>query len=403
MANAKVVALKTRSSQISHLCFPVNGIIESLAQVKVRRVILGKPKNPGGGSAVTYRPIQLGDKVTQFDFTSFYASLNNTPSSDHSRLSYGSSGILNDASVTNCLLMTQRAESTAAVLDKAVNARQNAYFAKYANQRDIISVMQKFYSATKSRPSTTISKPDGLAELGSCAQSQMNDLLKAYKQHLLPTVPHLSEVVKETSSVLKTTGDFPDTTQTITNTDYAYRAPSYEAQAHGLRAQISLMDQQFSQYMAGQNMGKLKEVFDNELQSIDLDVKRLQIAYLNTILLSPITGLITGIYKNPGDWVRAGEPVIRVEDNSSIILVGTLAYQGLISIGSELTITTRLFDASSSPSIVGKVIAVRGHPNEDDLWEVHAICDTSAGVPSAVGKLPPNYNFDYDNTSVVIS
>lgn len=158
------------------------------------------------------------------------------------------------------------------------------------------------------------------------------------------------------------------------------------------------MDQQFSQFMAGQNLPNLKQVFDNELQNIDLDVKRLQIAYLNTILMSPISGVITGIYKNPGDWVQAGEPVIRVENNQSVILVGTLAYQGPISIGRQLTVTTSLFDSSSAPPIVANVIAVRGHPNEDDLWEVHAICD-NVTVP----LLPLNYHFDYDNTSVTIN
>ena len=75
------------------------------------------------------------------------------------------------------------------------------------------------------------------------------------------------------------------------------------------------MDQQFSHHGPVRICLNLKQVFDNELQNIDLDVKRLQIAYLNTILMSPISGVITGIYKNPGDWVQAGEPVIRVENN----------------------------------------------------------------------------------------
>ena len=150
--------------------------------------------------------------------------------------------------------------------------------------------------------------------------------------------------------------------------------------------------------MAGQNLPHLDKVLADEKNSIDLDVKRLQIAYLNTILMSPISGVITGIYKNPGDWVQAGEPVIRVEDNSSVILVGTLKYPGLILIGSIVTVTTSLFDGVSSPSIVVNVIAVRSRPNEDNQWDVHAICDNSA-VPA----LPLNYHFDYDNTQVTIS
>ena len=165
------------------------------------------------------------------------------------------------------------------------------------------------------------------------------------------------------------------------------------------RAITSLGNQLFSLFMAGQNVPHLTQVFNNEKQSIDLDVRRLQIAYLNTILLSPISGVITGIYKNPGDWVQAGEPVIRVEDNSSVILVGTLRYPGLIKIGSLLTVTTSPFDSSSALSFQASVIAVRGHRNEDDLWEVHAIYQPASTSP----PLPTNYHFDYDNTSVTIN
>jgi HlyD family secretion protein len=389
IASAKVVALKARAYQISHLCFPVHGIIEYVNATKERTP---------GRLTPTFPTLQLGDPVTQFDFTAFYAGLSKTSSGDPSRLSYDSSGILNDASVQASLLMTQRREATAAVLDKAINARQNAYYAKYANQDKIISVMRNFYTATASAPNASMSKPDALAKLYGVAQDQMSDLISAYKEAKLPSLKGLPSVVKETSSVLKTTGSFPDTNQTITNTDYAYRTPAYEAQAQGLRAQISLLDQQLSQFLAGQNLPNLPQVFKNELQGIDLDVKRLQIAYLNTILMSPINGVITGIYKSEGDWVQAGEPVIRVEDNSSVILAGTLAYQGLISIGSQLTVTTSLFDSSGSTSLVGNVIAVRGRPNEDDVWDVHAICDNSAAP-----VLPLNYHFDYDDTSVGIS
>jgi HlyD family secretion protein len=398
MPSATVVSLKARSYQISHLCFPVHGIVESLGQVAHFRQPIR------GGPIETFAPIQLGDQVTPFDFTKFYVGLSTTSKADPSLLIYNSLGILNDLNVQNSLLMTLRAEPMAAVLDKAINARQNAYYAKYANlsgPHGIISVMQQLYKAT-TPPVSFRSKLDALAQLSTLSGIQYNDLESAYNVQPLPTVPTLPNVVSGTSSQLTTTGSFPDTTQNITNTDFAYRTPAYEAQAQFLRAQISLNDQQFSAFMAGQNLLQLPQVFKNELQGgIDLDVKRLQIAYLNTILMSPISGVITGIYKNPGDWVQAGEPVIRVEDNSSVILVGTLRYQGLISIGSELTVTTSPFDSSGvPPSVKASVIAVRGHPNQDDLWEVHAIYQPAS---TSLPPLPPNYTFDYDNTSVTIS
>src|SRR5262249_7629360 len=80
-------------------------------------------------------------------------------------------------------------------------------------------------------------------------------------------------------------------TQSIVNTDYGYRVPDIENQAQNERAQISLIDQQFAQFMAGQNLPNLTAVLQNELSAIDRGVNQLQVGFLNTILLSPIAGI----------------------------------------------------------------------------------------------------------------
>jgi hypothetical protein len=406
MANAKVVALKSRPYQVSHLCFPVHGIIEDLRQLPTGfRHEAGKPIPVGS------RSLQLGDSLPKFDFVSFYAGLRQTTSqADPSLLTYNSSGILSDLKVQTSLLMKLRGESIGAALDKAIAARQNAFYAKYAaaTQSNIIAVMQQFFKASNipgaplltttqpgyRPPFVNMSKPDMLAHLSNVTQTQDLMLQGAYAV----SDPRQDGVVRNTFSILETYGNFPDTTQTVRNTDYGFRIPSCESAAQNLRAQISLIDQQFAQFMSSQNLPHLKQVFDNELLGIDLDIKRLQIAYLDTILMSPIDGVITGIYKNAGDWVQAGEPVIRIEDNSSVNLVGTLRYQGSITIGSAVTVTTSLFDSAGMPPLTGGVLAVRGHPDEDDLWDVHVLCANQG--PSV---LPINYQFDYDNTSVTIT
>jgi HlyD family secretion protein len=394
MANAKVVSLKARASQMSHLCFPTSGIVEALG------LRIAKKQHK------TF-PIQLGDQVTPFPFVDFYKGLSTLSPTvpTGSRLMYDSEGILNDPIVQASLLMTLRAESVAAVLDKAINARQNSFLAKYSNQAEIIAAMQSFYNPTSPLPNPSTSKPDALNSLYGTAISQMIALMGAYTDGLgasqaFPNdVPPQPTVVPGPSGFSTTKGgpNFGDSQQTIANTAYPWRTPLLDAQAQGLRAQISLLDQQMSQFMAGQNLPFLENVFNNNKQSMDLDVKQLQIAYLNTILMSPIGGVITGIYKNSGDWVQAGEPVIRIEDNTSVILAGTVAYQGLISIGSLLTVTTSLFGTlPAAPLPPAIVIAVRGRPNEDDLWDVHAICDNSTAP-----VLPLNYSFDCDDVVTI--
>lgn len=190
--------------------------------------------------------------------------------------------------------------------------------------------------------------------------------------------------------------------QTITNTGYDYRVPSLEAAARNDRAQISLIDEQFSQFISGQSLPYLQQVFGNELTMIDLNVKRLQVAYLNTILLSPIDGVVTGVFTNLGDCVKAGDMIVRIENNQTVLLEGTLVYRGMVSVGDYLTVGTTLFsDPSQSMTITGNIVAARGHESEDDWWDVAVNCHNidSSGKPI----FPLHYSFDYDDTVVTIS
>jgi hypothetical protein len=153
-------------------------------------------------------------------------------------------------------------------------------------------------------------------------------------------------------------------------------------------------------------------VFRNELNSIDSNVFRLQVSYLDTILMSPIEGVITGVYKNPGDAVRAGEPVIRIENNKTIYLVATVVYRGPIVLGvpppapavpnSTVTVHTSLFgQPGPKTELKGYVVSARGH-RDDDKWDLIVEC---RNPPDASGNptFPLGYHFDYDDTDVTIS
>src|ERR1035437_10059992 len=383
MNPAKPVSLSVKPFQVSHLCFEVDGILETSTA-------------------------QLGAAVATFDFPAFYAILGSAPTvaGDPSRLRYDFLEI--ESAVAPFALAALRKEDRKAALNKAINARQNAYYAKYGNAPAIISLMNKYYS-----PLTPGSKPQRLDVLSGVADNQFNDLKDAY------TKDKRLKIVRTTSSVLTSeTQSFGDSTaagrtddetlsgtiyppktfaappasadwpniqltgslpgqgsqqlsssdqtsvstgvatqiQSIVNTDYGYRTPFYECQAQLERAKISLMDQYFAQFMAGQNLPNLARVFQNELSSIDGDVFRLQIAFLNAILMSPIAGIVTGLYKYPGDAVKAGEPVVRIEDNNTIYLMATVIYRGPIVIGSSVTVETSLFDASPlAPPMTGSV------------------------------------------------
>jgi hypothetical protein len=438
MGAATVISMTVRPSKVSHLCFEVGGILGEL------NAVLGKP-------------------ASLFDFVSFYGILEGFPTQPGNppgpfRLHYGPSEIHNF--VQPHTLATLRAEGTRAALYKAIYARQNAYFAKYGNIEGIVNRINELYSPSNTFPK---SKPHRLDNLSTISDKIASDLENHYvTDGIANVVKHTHSVLESKTSgggsrvtgqtamesltgivqpitnltppapggVLPialdldpagtVTNYFPSATlqagssgetvtntgtilesQPITNTDYGYRHPFYEARAQNERAQISLMDQKFAQFMYSQNLPHLERVFENEKNSIDRDVYRLQIAYLNTILLSPIGGTVTGIYKNPGDPVKAGEPVIRVENDDSILLVATLRYSGPITINASVTIGTTLFGSTPlSPPITGSVVAVRGQGQENQ-WAVIVQCDNL----DTAGKhiFPLGYQFDYDDTTVTIT
>jgi biotin carboxyl carrier protein len=429
MSAAKPVSLSVRPYKVSHLCFEVDGILE-----------------------LTTPLAELGTMVPAFDFPAFYAILGGVPTvpGHPSQLIYNFPEI--DAAVAPFALAALRSEQRKASLNKAINNRQNAYYAKYANVPAIISRIDSSYS-----PSIVGSKMQRLEVLSALSEDQWTELKGAY------TIDGRTGVVRTTNSLLTSstrssgdsttnartdelsisnpvgpgtfaappadaswtgvtaTGSGPEEsdlqlgsnqgtssssgqafeTQQIANTDYSYRTPYYEAAAQYERAQISLIDQQFAQFMATQNLPYLAQVFKNELQNIDSDVFRLQIAYLNSVLMSPIAGTVTGVYKHPGDSVRAGEPVLRIEDNGTIFLMATVVYRGPIAIGSTVTVQTKLFGASPLPApLTGSVVSVRGH-RDDDTWDLIVKCNNLDAASKPI--FPLGYHFDYDDTTVTIA
>ena len=430
------------------------------------------------GGIVGQSNVTLGQNVTHFDFTSFYATLGvateevsipfNPGLTGHVRaqLSFRQpepENLLDAQDIQNgtsaSTLMALRAEPVKAVLDKACAVRANAYFGRYASQTqtNIIAQMRQNYSATDAagNPNPN-SKPAYLASLASLAGQQFTVLSDAYNNtgRGVTAASTTPAVVYSTSSTLQSatwqgatsfesfdakgnpagteiTAPVKEGQQTatplpaavpwvtsppaapasltsnpsalaqaqgqnMTYTDYGYRVPSIECNAQNLRAQISLMDEQFAQFMSGQYLPNLESIFQNELLAIDMDVKRLQVAYLNTILLPPIDGIVTGIYKHIGDRVLAGETVMRIENTSSVYLAGIVIYRGMISLNASVSIQTNLYSSPNQVTIMGTVVAARGDQSGDDRWEVVFLCANGAfGNP----PLPLNYNFDFDDTT----
>lgn len=419
---------------------------------------------------------------------------------DPSRLAYGFLKI--QAEVAPFTLATLRAEPRKAALEKAINTRQNAYLAKYAQQDTIISFAKQYYFNPPdfglnqpANPSSKSARLDNLSDVNESRWAALNgayanvgrqdgsagvvdeviskvssdtagygyeansgveetaivapanstfDPLGATRPEPPPSPWSALDLTQGVSQQQLRVGRPPDAStlwatgsdnwlggrepqtsttggvtssyqtnsnanqahqdQVVTTSGQAFRHPFYDAKAQYQRAQISLIDQQFSALQSAQTIPNLATIFGNELASIDADVYRLQIAYLNTILMSPIDGIVTGVYKNPGDPVRAGEPVIRVENFAVIQMEAIVIFRGPILVNqTTVTITTALFGSSSGQptSISGLVVAARIH-SDDDTWHLIVECANRDGSTPPQPIFPPGYRFDPDDTTVTI-
>jgi hypothetical protein len=211
----------------------------------------------------------------------------------------------------------------------------------------------------------------------------------------------------EAAGLTTTTGPIMSTGwQHVINKNFVYRIPYLEAYAQFQRSQISLIDQRFAEFMRQGTISNLRTVLNNELNSTDMGVYRLQIAFLKTFLISPISGTVTGVYKQPGDAVTAGDIVARVEDNSSVYLIGTVVYGAPVAIGMKATVSTTKYDAPGGTpppippgTIAGTIVAARGR-GADNTWDIVVFCDNTDGGEQI---LPLGYVFDYDDTTISIT
>lgn len=401
MLSAKPVFMEVRPFQISQLCFEVAGIVRESF-------------------------VELGTGVSAFDFNTQYGAFRAALSIDNSlgRVANDSKAIDTLTQTSNAAtgrlrpaLATLRAEAERAALDKAISARSNAFITRYGPGAvgAVTDIMRKVFAV----------KGNQIATLSDLSNSMTNALNAAYVNDAERTGAVTSTTTEtdvtsigaiETTTVqLPKSQDAPTTVATQVSTEppgtpqekqitttknIEFRAPIFENQARNQRAQLSLGQEIISFTAQSHYQDRLERVFANELASIDADVNRLQVAYLNTILLSPFDGIVTGVYKNPGDPVRAGEPVFRVENNATVLIVANVVCRGPVLIGSTLSITTTLFDGSGLPvSVSAAIVAARGQ-GDDDQWEV---IGKVSNIDAAGNKIfPLGYRFDNDITQVSI-
>lgn len=167
------------------------------------------------------------------------------------------------------------------------------------------------------------------------------------------------------------------------------------------RLQSDLMQEELSDALYAFRVNNLLDIWQNELKALDLEVQKFQISFIRTFLLPPFPGVITAVYKDVGESVQAGEPVVRIEDNAQLLLVGMINFRGMLRLGDKMTIKTNdLFEDNQVLEIKDvEIVSIRGHDSDNDVWDVILQCNNPKDAGGEL-ILPINYNFDRDNVTI---
>jgi hypothetical protein len=195
-----------------------------------------------------------------------------------------------------------------------------------------------------------------------------------------------------------------DLTQVSTTRNVEYRHPHLENLLQYQRKQLDLQEEWLSNKNISNTMPDLERILNKELEVIDLEIRKAQVKLTQSYLISPIPGIVTAIYKDLGEMVQPGEPVLRVENDEKVLLVGFIQYRGILRIGNggdperrDVNITTSsIYEGDEPLSIPGRLVSVRGHDVDDDEWDIIIECDNSHRA------LPINYHFDRETTRIEI-
>lgn len=426
MPNAKIRTMQVRPIQSSDLSFEVAGILAKQNEAKARLGV----RIP--------TPFDIGQKVSDWG---------KKDAGNPGRLFYDTKNI--SEALAADYLFTLRSDPYSANLEQIISQRELAYLEKFKHGNEIAKFLTEIYqlkvrglddlqrasgslrvalqtayekfnrnavipdtvTTTTNRgdvTSTTWVQPVALKN--TSGRIEVRDSPVPSNQTIAQTqvIPQAWEGndwkdLKEKPDTLfksQTTVSANDITQVSQTTNTEFRYPHMESLIQDLRTQLGLQDEMLIHKPLSFQAADMEQIIAKELEVIDWEVRKAQIRFAQTFLTSPLKGVVTAIYKDVGEAVQPGEPVVRIENDDELLVVGIVHYRGLITTANRVRLTlNNLYEkAGQSKTVEGPVVSVRGHDSDDDEWDIIFRCNNSDHA------LPLNYQFDRrpESTSIDI-
>jgi hypothetical protein len=187
-------------------------------------------------------------------------------------------------------------------------------------------------------------------------------------------------------------------TQIYTTPNQSYLQPRLDNEVSHEQLQIGLIKDEMERTIFSFRIDSMDRIIENERGVFDLEVRKLQLSYAQSYLVSPVSGMVTAIHKDIGESVKPGEPVLRIENDEVIHAVGKINYRGLLKVGQEVTIETdNLYESGEPFKWKGRLVGVRGDEADDDEWQV------VIEITDKNKKLPMYYQFDRNNSWIIVA
>ncbi len=438
---AKIRVLQVRPSQSADLAFNAPGIL-------VRQ---NYDRANGGG------PAHLGESVSLFDIENdLYDKLGETdPASGGARLIYDSRKIRD--TLESRFLFQQRNYTLAAALDQMIARRENSFLERFKHKDLIKAAMTKAYpekiemirealNSAKTRfealdaaygPGEVVKEAETTTEHLQGSHIQTNGSVDVEPMAMYGgswEAPNniITTEIKDKDGNLSSKhetqagGSFPHrrdggnwvpidgrfkSQHTESKADHhlkfrsttpnqAFLHPKLDNKVAYGRLRAELLTQEMNESIFSHRVAQMNKILENELAALDMEVRKLQLAYAHSFLTSPMSGIVTGIFKDVGEASTIGEPVMRIENDEVILAVGLITYRDLVWVGKKADIrTVDLYEKGKDLVFPGKIVAVRGHEADNDVWDIIIECENPK---DGTGKrtLPLNYTFDKDNAWV---
>jgi biotin carboxyl carrier protein len=209
----------------------------------------------------------------------------------------------------------------------------------------------------------------------------------------IPTTPFETQTVASTS---------PRIEQQTASVPQGLFHPRHDNAIAYSQAMVAVLQETARHKAASFSVGDVQKIIERELAAADADIRTLQLNFIHTFLTPPAEGVVTGLFKDVGESVEPGEPVLRIENDAWLLLMARVNSTTPLWLDRKVQITlSSVFENQQTQSIDGRVVAIRGHEVDNDEWEI--VIEAKNPVDAAGRRiLPINYHFDPDTDVLTV-